>query len=94
ESMWKILQYKNPDDFVIATGEGHTIKDLCQVAFDYVGLDWKDYVVTNPKWVRPTETGPLIGNAAKARKLLNWKPKTSFKQLIEMMVESDLSLLR
>ncbi len=94
ESMWKILQYKNPDDFVIATGKGHTIKDLCQVAFDYVGLDWKKYVVSNPKWVRPTETGPLIGNALKAKKLLNWKPKTSFKQLIEMMVESDLSLLR
>ena len=94
ESMWKILQHKDPDDFIIATGKGHTIKDLCQTAFDYVGLNWKDYVVTNPKWVRPTETGPLIGNAGKAKKLLNWKPKTSFKQLVEMMVESDLSLLR
>ncbi len=94
EAMWKILQCKKPDDFVIATGKGHTVRDLCQTAFDYVGLNWKDYVVVNQKWVRPTETGPLIGDASKARKALGWKPKTSFKELIEMMVESDLSHLR
>ena len=94
EAMWKILQYKKPDDFVIATGKGHTIKDLCKAAFDYVGLNWKDYVVVNKKWIRPTETGPLIGDARKARKLLKWKPKTNFKKLVEMMVESDLAHLR
>lgn len=70
EAMWRILQYKKPDDFVVATGKGHTIKDLCQTAFDYVGLNWKDFVVVNQKWVRPTETGPLIGDASKIRKAL------------------------
>ena len=81
-------------DFVIATGKGHTIKDLCKTTFNYVGLDWKDYVIINKKWVRPTETGPLIGDEGKARRLLKWKPKTSFRQLVEMMVESDLAHLR
>jgi len=94
EAMWQILQYKKPDDFVVATGKGNTVRDLCQTAFDYVGLNWKKYVVVNKKWVRPTETGPLIGDASKARKALGWKPKTTFKELIEMMVESDLSHLR
>lgn len=94
EAMWKILQYKKPDDFVIATGIGHTIKDLCKIAFSYVGLNWKDYVVVNPKWVRPTETGPLVGDSSKARKILKWRPKTKFKELVEMMVEADLAHLR
>lgn len=94
EAMWKILQYKKPDDFVIATGKGHTIEDLCRTAFDYIGLDWKKYVVVNKKWVRPTETGPLVGDASKARKLLKWRPKMDFKELIETMVEADLSYLR
>jgi len=94
EAVWRILQHKKPDDFVIATGKGHTVKDLCQTAFDYAGLNWKDYVVVNKKLVRPTETGPLVGDASKARKTLGWKPKTSFKELVETMVESDLSHLR
>ena len=94
EAMWQILQSEKPDDFVVATGIGHTVGELCQTAFDYVGLDWKKFVVVNKKLARPTETGPLIGDAGKIRKALGWKPKTSFEQLIAMMVESDLSQLR
>lgn len=94
DAMWRILQYKQPDDFVIATGETHTVKELCAEAFDLAGLNWKKYVVINKKWVRPTETGPLVGNAAKAKKLLGWQAKTKFKDLVKMMVQSDLSRLR
>lgn len=94
EAMWMILQHSRPDDFVVATGVTHTVRDLCQEAFLTVGLDWKKYVVINKKWIRPTETGPLVGDYSKIRKTLGWKPKTNFKQLIEMMVQSDLSRLR
>lgn len=94
DAMWRIVQHSQPDDFVIATGEVHTIKDLCQEAFSIVGLDWKDHVVVDKKWLRPTETGPLVGDYSKAKKLLGWKPKTTFKQLIASMVHTDLSRLR
>lgn len=94
DAMWRILQYKIPDDFVIATGEGHTIKQLCQTAFGCVGLDWKKYVVVDKKWIRPTETGPLVGDYSKAKKLLGWKPRTSFTDLISTMVHTDLAKLR
>ncbi len=94
EAMWMILQHSKPDDFVVATGEVHTVRDLCQTAFSAAGLDWKKYVVINKKWIRPTETGPLVGDYSKIRKTLGWKPKTDFKQLIEMMIQSDLSRLR
>ena len=93
EAMWQILQLDKPDDFVVATGEVHTIKDLCQEAFSVVGLDWQKYVVVNPKWIRPTETGPLVGDSSKIKKATGWQPKTSFKELITMMVQSDIALL-
>lgn len=93
EAIWKILQYKTPDDWVIATGEVHTVRDLCQEAFKTVGLDWQKHVVVNSKWNRPTETGPLVGDYSKAKKLLDWQPKTTFKELIKIMVTADLSRL-
>jgi len=93
EAMWKVLQHERPDDFVVATGEVHSIKELCQEAFDIVGLDWNDYVVINQKWVRPTETGPLVGDASKIREILGWVPKVTFRKLVKMMIEADLKLL-
>lgn len=91
EAMWMMLQQDEPDDFVIATGETHTIRDLVEVAFAHVGLNWEDYVEVDPSFIRPLETGPLCGNSAKAKKVLGWEPKTTFKQLIGIMVDSDLA---
>ncbi len=91
EAMWMMLQQKNPDDFVVATGETHSIKELLEAAFSCVGLDYKKYVVINPAFVRPLETGPLCGNPAKAKKVLGWEPKTTFKELIGLMVDHDLA---
>jgi len=93
-AMWLMLQQKKPDDFIIATGKLHTVKDLCEAAFSHVGLNWKDYVETDPDFVRPLETGPLVGIPQKAKKILKWQPQTSFKQLIALMVDSELAHLR
>jgi GDPmannose 4,6-dehydratase len=94
EAMWLILQHTKPDDFVVATGEVHTVGELCSTAFEVAGLNWKDFVVVNKEWIRPTETGPLVGDYSKIKKILGWKPKTKFKDLIKIMVETDLSRLR
>jgi GDPmannose 4,6-dehydratase len=94
ESMYLMLQQKKPDDFVIGTGETHTIKQLCKEAFGYVGLDWKKYVVVDKRFVRPTETGPLVADARKARKVLGWKARTDFKKLVAMLVDSNLARLK
>jgi GDPmannose 4,6-dehydratase len=94
EAMWLILQQDKPDDFIIATGVTHTIQELCEAAFDYVGQNWKDYVVEDPRFVRPTETGPLVGDASKAKKVLGWEPKTSFKELVQMMVDAHIARLK
>lgn len=91
EAMWLMLQQDSPDDFVIATGEVHTVEDLCKEAFAAVGLDWKDYVETDSSFIPPVETGPLCGDYSKAEKILGWKPKTNFSELIKMMVHSDLA---
>ena len=91
EAMWLMLQQDKPDDFVIATNEVHTVEDLCKEAFAAVGLDYKDYVETDPQFIPPVETGPLMGDYAKAEKILGWKPKTTFKDLIALMVQSDLA---
>jgi GDPmannose 4,6-dehydratase len=93
EAMWLILQHDRPDDFVIATGQIHSVAELCEDSFSQAGLNWKNYVVVNPEFVRPTETGPLVGDYSKIRKMLGWKPKTTFKQLVEMMVTADISRL-
>ena len=91
EAMWLMLQQDKPDDFVVATGEVHTVEDFAREAFATVGLDWKKYVITDPHFVPPTQTGPLCGDSSKARKILKWQPKTDFKHLVEIMVHSDLA---
>jgi len=94
EAMYLMLQRSNPDDFVIATGEPHSVRELCEIAFSHVGLDYKDYVKTDPKYLRPAEVDLLVGNAEKARKILGWKPKVKFVELIKNMVDADLELLK
>jgi GDPmannose 4,6-dehydratase len=93
DAMWLMLQQPQPDDYVIATGETHSIHELLDVAFSYVGLDWKKYVDIDPKLVRPAEVDYLCGDAGKARRILGWKPKVDFRGLVEMMVEADLNAL-
>ena len=90
EAMWMMLQQSKPDDFVIATGETHSVRELCEIAFARAGLDWRDHVVVDAAHVRPAEVDLLIGDAAKARRTLGWAPKVSFKELVEMMVDADL----
>jgi len=94
EGMYLMMQAEKADDFVLATGETHSIKELCEEAYSYVDLDYKDFVEVDKRFVRPTETGPLVGNPAKAKKVLGWTPKTTFKELISMMVESHLAKLK
>lgn len=93
DAMWRILQHHQPDDFIIATGIAHTVAKLAETAFSTVDLDWQKYVVVNPAWNRPTETGPLVGDYSKAKKVLKWEPQTSFNDLIKMMVTADISRL-
>ena len=90
EAIWKILQHDKPDDFVIATGETHSVKELCEVAFSHVGLNWKGHVKVDKKFFRPAEVDILIGDASKAKRELGWEPKVKFKELIKMMVDEDL----
>jgi GDPmannose 4,6-dehydratase len=93
-AMWLMLQQPQPDDYVVATGETHSVLELLDLAFGYVRLDWKKYVEIDPKLVRPAEVDYLCGDASKAHRVLGWHPQISFKQLIEMMVESDLNSLK
>jgi GDPmannose 4,6-dehydratase len=90
EAMWLMLQQPTPDDFVIATGETHSVRELCEVAFARVGLDWEKHVVVDKTHVRPAEVDYLIGDAGKARRVLGWSPKVSFRNLVEMMVDADV----
>lgn len=90
EAMWLMLQQAKPDDYVIATGETHSVKEFLYEAFDYAKLDWKKYVAIDKKYFRPTEVDLLLGDASKARRKLQWKPKVKFKQLVRMMVDADL----
>lgn len=90
EAMWLILQHDKPDDFVIATGESHSVEDFVSEAFSLVGLDWRKYVEINPRYFRPNEVDNLQGDYSKANKILGWKPKTSFKDLVKIMVAADL----
>ncbi|WP_434130443.1 GDP-mannose 4,6-dehydratase [Methylocaldum sp. GT1BB] len=93
EAMWLMLQQDKPDDFVIGTGKIRTIRELCQTAFDCVGLEWENYVVVDPRFVRPTETGPTVADASKARMVLGWKPRTTFYDMISIMIDSHLTML-
>ena len=90
EAMWMMLQQDLPDDFVIGTGDTRTVRELCQVAFEHVGLDYRDYVVQDPKFFRPAEVDLLVADASKAREKLGWTPKVTFHQLVRMMVDADL----
>jgi GDPmannose 4,6-dehydratase len=90
EAMWMMLQQSTPDDYVIATGETHSVRELCEIAFARAGLDWRDHVVVDAAHIRPAEVDLLIGDAGKARRTLGWTPKVSFKELVEMMVDADL----
>ena len=92
EGMWLMLQHDTPDDWVLATGETHTVKEFLQKAFDYVDLDWEKYVQTSEKYFRPNEVEHLLGDSTKARKELNWSPKTSFDELVKLMIDHDLVL--
>jgi len=94
KAMWLMLQQDSPDDYVIATGETHTIRELLEEAFGYVGLNYEDYVVVDPRFVRPAEVDLLLGDPSKAYEKLGWKPEINFKQLVQMMVESDLEKIK
>jgi len=94
EAMWMMLQRDHPEDFVIGTGETHSVREFCEVAFSYAGLNYQDYVVQDARFYRPAEVDLLISNPAKAEKVLGWKPKVTFKKLAEMMVDADLKRLR
>jgi GDPmannose 4,6-dehydratase len=93
QAMWLALQQPTPDDYVVATGQGHTVREFLRTAFDQVGLDWERYVVFDPAYARPAEVDALIGDAAKARRVLGWSPKTPFADLVRIMVEADRQLL-
>ena len=93
-AMWLMLKQDRPDDYVVATGETHSVRELCQVAFDRVGLDWQRYVVVDPAFIRPAEVDHLIGNPEKAGRVLGWEPSVTFQQLVELMVDADLETLR
>jgi GDPmannose 4,6-dehydratase len=90
EAMWKMLQAERPDDYVIATGETHSIRELLDEAFGVVGIDWHDHVTHDPRQLRPTEVDLLLGDASKAKRELGWEPTVKFRGLIRMMVEADL----
>jgi GDPmannose 4,6-dehydratase len=93
-AMWMMLQHEKPDNFVIATGQSHTVRDLCQIAFAHLGLDYNDYVVTDPRFVRPAEVEELLGDPSHAKKTLGWEPEVSFERMIEMMVDADMERLK
>ncbi|MBI4309753.1 MAG: GDP-mannose 4,6-dehydratase, partial [Candidatus Omnitrophica bacterium] len=94
EAMWLMLQQSKPDDYVIATGETHAVKEFLEEAFGHAKLDWRKYVAIDKRYFRPTEVDLLLGDPSKARKVLKWKPKVDFRQLVRMMVEGDMELVR
>jgi len=93
-AMWMMLQQPEPDDYVVATEETHSIREMCEAAFGYVDLDWRDYVVQDPRFMRPAEVDILIGDASKAHRVLGWEPSVSFQDLVHMMVDNDIELLK
>ena len=93
EMMWRMLQQDTPGDYVAATGETHTVREFCEIAFSRVGLDWEQYVVVDPKFVRPAEVELLLGDPSKAKEKLGWEPQVTFQGLVEMMVDADMERL-
>ncbi|EOX90886.1 hypothetical protein QUC31_002823 [Theobroma cacao] len=94
EAMWMMLQQEKPDDYVVATEESHTVEEFLEVAFRYVGLNWKDHVMIDKRYFRPAEVDNLKGDSSKARKVLGWKPRVGFEQLVKMMVDEDIELAK
>ena len=94
EGMWRMVQQDNPGDYVLATGEAHSVREFCEEAFGLLDLDWKTFVKHDERYVRPSEVDLLLGDASKARKELGWTPKVNFKELVRMMVEADLRVAR
>jgi GDPmannose 4,6-dehydratase len=92
DAMWRMLQQREPDDYVIATGETHSVREFCEIAFSEVGLDYRDYVKVDESFYRPAEVDLLIGDASKARKVLEWEPRVTFRELVSEMVREDLRL--
>ena len=93
-AMWSMLQQENPDDFVIGTGETHSVREFCEEAFSHVDLDYKDFVVQDQRFYRPAEVDLLVSNPGKARQVLGWEPRVNFKQLVKMMVDADMERLK
>jgi GDPmannose 4,6-dehydratase len=89
EAMWLMLQQDKPDDFVIATGETHSVREFCELTFDYLGLDWTKYVEVDEKYIRPAEVDLLLGDASKAKRILGWEPKVKFQELVRLMVDAE-----
>lgn len=94
EAMWAMLQHSEAGDYVVATNEAHSVREFCEEAFSYVDLDWKEFVEVDPLYFRPTEVDYLLGDASKARNAFGWKPKTTFRQLVRMMMDSDVRLAK
>jgi len=94
KAMWRMLQQDHPDDYVVATGKTHSVRDLCEEAFSHLGLNRQDHVVVDPAFIRPAEVDQLVGDASKARQMLGWQPSVSFQELMRMMVDADFALLR
>jgi GDPmannose 4,6-dehydratase len=94
KAMWLMLQQPRPDDYVIATGRTHAVRDFVRLAFAAADLDWEEHVVVDPRYYRPAEVDLLVGDASKARRVLGWQPETTFEQLVEQMVRADLERLR
>jgi GDPmannose 4,6-dehydratase len=93
EAMWLMLQQDAPDDYVIATGETHSVSEFLEEAFSHLDLDWREYVELDPKYLRPAEVDLLIGDAGKAKRVLNWEPEVTFKELVRLMVDADMTLM-
>jgi len=93
DAMWRMLQQEVPEDFVICTGETHSVRAFCEIAFGHVGLDWQDHVAVDPAFIRPAEVDLLVGDSSKAERVLGWSPTTTFEELVTMMVDADIALL-
>lgn len=94
EAMWRMLQQDHGDDYVVATGETHSVREFLELAFSRAGLDYRDHVAHDPRYERPAEVDLLIGDASKAKRQLGWSPRVTFRELVEIMVDADIALLQ
>jgi GDPmannose 4,6-dehydratase len=94
QAMWSMLQQERPDDYVIASGQTHSVRELCEVAFSHVALKWQDHVIVDPQFIRPADVEQLVGDASKAHRVLGWQPGVSFPELVRMMVDADIAVLK